>query len=780
LVQARDIYVSPNGSWSGDGSISKPYSLGDVLSGTAKGGDTVWLRGGTYKETNICWSGGTPSQPLILRQYPGERAIVDGGSTNSPALELRCGNLWLWGFEIYFSDPVRVTSETGSFPLLIKRAQGAASAQLDGGPVNLKFINMIIHDTWGSVVAWQEAANAEVYGSIIYYDGWDAPDRGHGHGIYAQNDGRGTTRIEDNILFSAFSHGLHLYSTGTLTRNFVIEGNIAIDNGALSPGGYATNMRVGGSGPIDHISFRNNYTYYSPSQSGGDNVIGSSKGCANVVVSGNYFVSEKGTALDTPSGCTGLSMTGNKMIGKLRNFAASTYPSNTYLATAPTSGVEVFVRPNRYEAGRANIVVYNWARNGSVSVDVSNVLTNGDSFEVRDAQNFVGSPILTGKYYGGSITIPMDSIAVQRAVGNVPIPARHTSSQFGAFVVLRVPAGGNQTPVVNAGPDISAVGVTSAVLNGSVKDDGLPSSTVNVSWTKVSGPGTVTFSAPTNATTNATVSVAGTYVLRLTGSDGVLSASDDVVVNLQPAVSTQNQAPKVSSGSAIAVTLPSTASLAGSVSDDGLPAPVTVAWSKVSGPGTVTFGTPSRVTTSAAFSTAGTYVLRLTGSDSALSSSADVTVTVLAPSAGGGGSNVYLLQAESAALTYPMAAVGSNPISISTQSANAGQARFTVTVPAAGNYVIWGRVLAPSSDADSFFVSVNGGPADVYDTAEGIWSNTWQWTRVNGRGTSGPNTIPQRVFALNSGQNTIVFSGREPGSILDAIVVTSNLSYVPQ
>ena len=52
------------------------------------------------------------------------------------------------------------------------------------------------------------------------------------------------------------------------------------------------------------------------------------------------------------------------------------------------------------------------------------------------------------------------------------------------------------------------------------------------------------------------------------------------------------------------------------VSDDGLPGGAgTVVWSKVSGPGGVTFGDPSQLTTTAIFDAAGTYVLRLTASD---------------------------------------------------------------------------------------------------------------------------------------------------------------------
>ena len=59
------------------------------------------------------------------------------------------------------------------------------------------------------------------------------------------------------------------------------------------------------------------------------------------------------------------------------------------------------------------------------------------------------------------------------------------------------------------------------------------------------------------------------------------------------------------------------------MTDDGLPNPpaaVTTTWSTISGPGTVTFGNASAVDTTASFSQAGTYVLRLTADDGALSS----------------------------------------------------------------------------------------------------------------------------------------------------------------
>lgn len=93
-----------------------------------------------------------------------------------------------------------------------------------------------------------------------------------------------------------------------------------------------------------------------------------------------------------------------------------------------------------------------------------------------------------------------------------------------------------------------------------------------------------------------------------------------------------NTAPTVDAGPAVAVVRPAAAALDGTVTDDGLPAgsTLTAAWSKASGPGTVTFANSSAIDTTATFSVDGTYVLRLTVSDSTLSSSDDVQVTVAA------------------------------------------------------------------------------------------------------------------------------------------------------
>jgi hypothetical protein len=74
----------------------------------------------------------------------------------------------------------------------------------------------------------------------------------------------------------------------------------------------------------------------------------------------------------------------------------------------------------------------------------------------------------------------------------------------------------NVAPTVSAGPDQSLGILCSANLQGTVSDDGRPvGSTLGISWSKVSGPGSVTFADPNAAATTVTFSTAGDYMLRL-------------------------------------------------------------------------------------------------------------------------------------------------------------------------------------------------------------------------------------------------------------------------
>lgn len=107
----------------------------------------------------------------------------------------------------------------------------------------------------------------------------------------------------------------------------------------------------------------------------------------------------------------------------------------------------------------------------------------------------------------------------------------------------------NYAPQVSAIPDQTVDVASRAKLFGPVFDDGKPlGSQVGFGWSKVSGPGTVTFLSPTSGDTDASFGLPGEYVLRLTATDTVLSGSDDVTVTVTGAAPPTISAMAPSSG----------------------------------------------------------------------------------------------------------------------------------------------------------------------------------------------------------------------------------------
>ncbi|MGZ8181627.1 MAG: putative Ig domain-containing protein [Methylobacter sp.] len=104
---------------------------------------------------------------------------------------------------------------------------------------------------------------------------------------------------------------------------------------------------------------------------------------------------------------------------------------------------------------------------------------------------------------------------------------------------------GNRPPTAGAGTDqiisLSAGTHTAETgLNGTVTDDGLPNppGTVTTAWSKVSGPGTVTFGNAAAVDTTATFNAEGSYTLRLTADDDGAGANapvfDEIKITVNP------------------------------------------------------------------------------------------------------------------------------------------------------------------------------------------------------------------------------------------------------
>ncbi len=115
--------------------------------------------------------------------------------------------------------------------------------------------------------------------TLFYYNGYDAPDRGHGHGIYAQNLGSTSKQIYDNIIFQQFGWGIHAYGEGGHLDNFDFQGNVSFNNGGLS-GGWHANILVGGTQNVaTYPKLISNYTYNTDHANFND--LGYAAGCTS-------------------------------------------------------------------------------------------------------------------------------------------------------------------------------------------------------------------------------------------------------------------------------------------------------------------------------------------------------------------------------------------------------------------------------------------------------------------------------------------------------------------
>lgn len=461
-------YVSPAGSGAGDGTHAHPWDLATALAGGAgrvQPGDTIWLLGGVYRGEFRSTLQGTAGRPIVVRQYPGARAVLDGPGGSGTILRVSGPYTVFWGFEITKSDPARTTSSTGN------HFRGNSVANYAS---HTKYINLIVRD--GGVAFYTEAmyADVEIAGCIIYNNGWQGPDRGHGHALYLKSL-NGPVVARDNVMFNQFGYGIHSYTnagSGQLS-NLRYEGNVAFNNGTLSNNSSSANILLGGDDYATGDVLVDNLTYFSPSVSGKNVQIGyGTLRNGSVRVEGNYFaggapVLEVGywtsatvrtntfigtsavVLLNDPS-TSGHTWSGEmfhrdplssswQYRGSAYSFAGWRSATGLTSAGQATPGLptttRVFVRPNPYERGRANVAVYNWARQALVVVDLTQVLTPGDTFDIRNVQDLRGAPVVSGVYAGGSVTLPMRGVTPPVPVGMSSSRAPATGIDFNTYIV---------------------------------------------------------------------------------------------------------------------------------------------------------------------------------------------------------------------------------------------------------------------------------------------------------------------------------------------------------
>lgn len=300
--------------------------------------------------------------------------------------------------------------------------------------------------------------------------------------------------------------------------------------------------------------------------------------------------------------------------------------------------------PNASESGDAG--QFTLARTGDTSADMIVTLTR------------TGTAANTTDYV--NIATTQTILAGQSSLSIHVTPVQDTNNEGNETIILTVVAGSSYV-----------VGTPSAATVNLADDDRSTVTIVASDATASEAPGnpgqfTLTRTAPTNVTLTVNLTIAGTATnatdyanvattlafavnevskaINITPvDDGLIEGPEDVTLSLASGsydigassfgnvtVSDNDNPPTVfingpsAQGPLIAAT--NGVILSASVSDDGMPAAVTQTWSCVSGPGTANIESPNAATTAVTISTPGTYVFRISATDTQFTVSDQITV----------------------------------------------------------------------------------------------------------------------------------------------------------
>ncbi len=468
---AAEIYVSPNGTPSGAGTKDKPLDIATAFSakGPAKGGDTIYLMGGTYegplkgekREYVTLDVSGTKDQPIMVMPVAGEAAHLNGALT-------------LLGSYVEVHD-----LEIGDLRWSPEDAGKTQTAFWGKGGRNSFMINCNIFGGSMGTGLWVECKDLTLYGCLVHDFGGGGQDRGHGHAFYTQNL-ESTKTLEQNIAYRGCGWNLHVYGQQGQIQGYKVVDNIMYIAGAALPGQTMDNYLISGYLPADRISVIGNIGYqpsmrnkyrpnarmsnYKPNLNGsGEFKNNYMMGAVNGLSLGNWkslemtgntiwasalFVeistAPTGSAIKkqpTKPDLAGYKVSGNTYIdnGVAKPFLYSDEPAerrknieNPDLLDFAAwqklgldkdsqiikgkdnkpAGTKVFVFANKYTKGRGNVAIFNWDGQDKIDADLSKVLAEGQKYAIYNLLDIrqtiaKAKPVLEGAYDGKPVAFPM-------------------------------------------------------------------------------------------------------------------------------------------------------------------------------------------------------------------------------------------------------------------------------------------------------------------------------------------------------------------------------------
>jgi hypothetical protein len=398
-AEAPEYFVAPDGTPTNAGTRESPWDLASAAGGKQKvaPGGVVWVRGGRYiypiRNTKEGGNGfavalsGVEGKPVFLRGYPGERAIIDGG------FQLDASWLWVWDLEFNLGDdwrPKEPSPQGQNTPF--KTPTGVLN--LTGGN-GVKIVNCLSHNNHMGVGFWKFVKNGEIHGCVIYDNGFPGTDRPHGPALYTQNE-TGTPRlVTDNIIGGNFSLAIQAYGSkiDQMVNDFTIEGNVEFAPRKEARGRCYN--QLGGS-QSKNMVFRDNFIY-------GFDVRLTTK--TNAVGEGNTVVRA--------------------------GYSGPTPEKNTLIADPVAAKPAPFsiLRPNKYDPGRAHVVVSNWLLAEKVEVDLKEFLKAGEKFRLLSPFDLHGKALAEGTWDGKPLSVAPPPVPWQVMTGD--------PREIAVFVVMK-------------------------------------------------------------------------------------------------------------------------------------------------------------------------------------------------------------------------------------------------------------------------------------------------------------------------------------------------------
>ena len=457
---------------------------------------------------------------------------------------LRQTVLWptLGNHEAYSADS---STQTGPyFDMFTLPTQGEAGGLASGTEAYYSFdygnIHFVVLDSYetsaspsGLMMTWlQNDLASNTHPWVVAY--WHHPP--YSKGGHDSDTSNHLKKMREKALPILEAHGVDLVLSGhshSYERSFLIDGHYGTsDTFTESMKKNGGDGRVDGTGAYENASTPNQGAVYAVAGSSGK----TSGGPLNhpvmfisLSILGSMVLDVNGDRLDAvfldSKGVTRDHFTIVKDTG------SPTSPTVTVSASDPTAT----------EAGPTT-GSFTVSRSGSTALPLTVGYTIGGT--ATNGSDYQSLPVSVTIPPGSStVTIVVTPIDDSLGEGNETVVATLAA---GAAYMIGAPGSAtvtisdndptNQPPSVNTGPDQTLTFPGSASLNATVDDDGLPNppGMLTLTWTKVSGPGTVTFDNASSPHTTASFSQRGAYVLRLTANDGAFFPSDDIKITVNP------------------------------------------------------------------------------------------------------------------------------------------------------------------------------------------------------------------------------------------------------